>query len=181
VKTLRNPDHDYDDMIAAQDEQVELEHRARQLARGTLSPDEAALCGDSTEDPFNPDILETVASLLYFHLTRARFLREHMEREEWGREYHAAHREREQAIANAHRHYRRLHSSPEGLVYIDPILAQLIGWVERQITPAPDVKLVQMACARPALTQWQCSKQEFAEYREACTRRAASALTKPKE
>lgn len=54
------------------------------------------------------------------------------------------------------------------------------AWAQRQVTVKPDVKLVATPCPKPALTQWQCDKQELAEYREACTRRRLGALINPK-
>lgn len=55
------------------------------------------------------------------------------------------------------------------------------AWLERQVTPAPEVRVIGMACPKPPLTQWTCDGRERAEYAEACKRRALSALTKPKE
>lgn len=52
------------------------------------------------------------------------------------------------------------------------------AWMERQVTPAPEVRVVP---ARTPLTQWTCAPQERAEYLEACKRRALSAITKPRE
>jgi hypothetical protein len=68
------------------------------------------------------------------------------------------------------------------------ILVGAAGWIlhERHVAQKlraamPAAHIVRVSPApTAALTQWSCTKQEFAEYREACMRRAASALTKPR-
>jgi hypothetical protein len=68
------------------------------------------------------------------------------------------------------------------------MLGGVAGWIlhEQYIakklaeTPVVTVQRIQAQPASALTTQLQCTKQELAEIREACQRRAQSALTKPK-
>lgn len=94
-------------------------------------------------------------------------------------------------VHSSNRHYREEFEPPKpGLVLPVWVGVGVVGlvafaalhagaWLERQVTPAPEVRIVAAPRFKAPLTQWQCTRQEFAEYREACKQRAFSAMTKP--
>jgi hypothetical protein len=86
--------------------EIQMGHEARDLARGSLSPQELELAGPPPEAAREREDLET---WLYFHLDTARRARIELDSvRSWSGHFTSKYREREQALARASEIYRQL-------------------------------------------------------------------------